>query len=146
MDEIRFFGPKGRYGWLSNFYMHKMSVRGVTYASVEHYYQAEKTLDPGLRADIRLAETPKLAKKLGQFVVLRPDWNNVRAGVMSVGLFAKFENERMSERLISTAPARLIENSPWDAYWGGKLPDSKNMLGYLLEIVRERLIADRAVL
>ena len=45
--------------------------------------------------------------------------------------------------LLSTGKAALIENSPWDSFWGcGKKKDGLNHLGRILERVRDALKED----
>jgi ribA/ribD-fused uncharacterized protein len=58
--------------------------------------------------------------------------------VMKRALMFKFsQNKDLLERLLLTGNARLVEASKKDAYWGGLLPDSKNMLGNMLAELRD---------
>jgi ribA/ribD-fused uncharacterized protein len=77
--------------FLSNFFVAPFEVDGVWYNTVEHYFQAKKTLDRAEQAAIRSAQTSSEAKALGQKATLRTDWNEVRIPIMKAGLRAKFE-------------------------------------------------------
>ena len=41
---------------------------------------------------------------------------------------------------MATKDAHLIEDSPYDNYWGGKLPGSDNMLGIILMEYRDKIL------
>ena len=69
------------YYFLSNFYPVEVEFDGIRYPSSEAAYQAQKSLDPSVRA--KFAEyRADIAKKEGQKVKLRPDWDSVRVGIM----------------------------------------------------------------
>lgn len=69
------------------------------------------------------------------------DWDDLRDTVMYLGLLHKFRNPGLRKKLAETGDALLIENSPYDYYWGvGKDGSGKNKLGKLLMKVRDRLI------
>lgn len=142
-------------GFLSNFYeVSGLIFAGAAYPTVEHAYQAAKTLDLGVREEIRTASTPKRAKQLGRGTDLRPGWDRMKAEVMYVLLGRKFAGPYMARLLIATAPAELIEGNWWhDNYWGdcrcGKRHDCRaegqNMLGELLMSVRDWLRREYSV-
>ena len=54
----------------------------MTYPTVEHAYQAAKTLDEDGRKAILEAPTPGKAKRMGRKVRMRPDWEDVKLSVM----------------------------------------------------------------
>ena len=57
---------KDEYEFLSNFYPSPIyDNNGKEYPTVEHYFQAMKTLDSKKRELIRLAESPRKAKRIG---------------------------------------------------------------------------------
>ena len=110
---------KGQYAFLSNFYESPFSVDGITYPTVEHYFQAQKTLDIDERRKIATASTPGKAKRLGRQVKLRPDWEEVKDEVMKAGLRIKFSNPVLREKLLNTGDESLEEGNWWhDNYWG----------------------------
>ncbi len=64
-------GFHGEFGFLSNFAQSPITFSGKTWQTVEHVFQAAKTLDENEREQIRLAPTPEKAKRLGRKVTLR---------------------------------------------------------------------------
>ena len=84
------------------------------------------------------------AKKVGRHVDLRPDWEEVKVGIMEEIVRAKFtQNETMKQKLISTARARLVEGNYWhDVFWGVDLKtgEGENHLGKILMKVRAELL------
>ena len=71
------FTASAGYAYLSNFYASTIYVEGKPYATIEHAYQAHKTLDESSRQLIRKTTSPAEAKKLGRALVLREDWEQV---------------------------------------------------------------------
>lgn len=142
---IFFFSKGGPYSEFSNFAAFGFEDEGVAWPTVEHFFQAQKF--PGeehalYRERIRQAPSPRAAKALGRSeqYPLRSDWDRVKEQVMRYALQRKFENPRLRELLLSTGKRRLVENSPFDAYWGiGKQGTGKNRLGILLMELREDL-------
>lgn len=130
----------GNNVFLSNFYFH---ARGET---VEHRFQAAKTLDPAQQKVILAASGAAQAKVLGRNVDLRPDWEQVKDMIMLELLREKFSIPEMKEKLLATGNAILIEGNTWhDQYWGDCVCQNhqsipgKNMLGQLLMRVRTEL-------
>jgi ribA/ribD-fused uncharacterized protein len=117
------------------------------YASVEHAYQAAKTLNAAVREKFRFAGvTPGRAKKMGRSLKLRPDWEEIKVGLMRDLLMQKFRASILKRKLLSTFQAELIEGNYWhDTFWGvcmGKCdfphaPLGENWLGRLLMEVRQ---------
>ena len=141
---IKFF--EGKYAFLSNFYESPFEYEGVVYPTNEHFFQAMKTLDLEERKKIAAAKTPGKAKRLGRKVSLRPDWEEVKVGVMSLGLSLKFAIPELREALLATGDAELEEGNWWhDNIYGNckcdrcKEIEGKNMLGLILMKVREEL-------
>jgi predicted NAD-dependent protein-ADP-ribosyltransferase YbiA (DUF1768 family) len=64
---ILIFGgaSRGHLNYLDNFYVHDMQIDGLSYPSVEHYFQAAKFMDvdPDYAKTIRNAKTPKESKQ-----------------------------------------------------------------------------------
>ena len=111
---------RGKYDFLSNFYGAIVFYDGLWYRNSEAAFQSAKTLDTETRK--RFAEvSPIQAKKMGRTVKLRPDWEQVKDGIMLEILRSKFApGTRCAERLLSTGRLRLIEGNTWhDNYWGG---------------------------
>jgi len=133
----RFFGD---YIFLSNFYLHPVHYAGETYPSVEHAFQAAKTLNLAWRERIRRAPMPKDAKRLGHRVPLRPDWEQHKVAAMSTLVQAKFADPLLVAKLQSTGDALLVEGNTWgDRFWGvdRRTGLGLNHLGRILMAVRE---------
>lgn len=139
---IFFFEKDAPYSELSNFSPHGFVEDGIAWATVEHYFQAMKFQNVDHRERIRMAKGPMEAKTLGQSrnVSIRSDWEEMKEAVMLHGLRKKFENLELQKLLLSTKSRELIENSPYDSYWGiGPRGKGKNRLGVLLMQVRKEL-------
>ena len=68
--------------FLCNFHMSPVTYKQKEYPSVEHAYQAAKAVKSKDHDKIQAAETPGKAKRLGQKIVKRTDWNKVKTEVM----------------------------------------------------------------
>ena len=143
----------GKWAWLSNFYAVPggLSVPGdlsgpvpLRYPTVEHAYQAAKSLDYQTRRIISTANGPGAAKAYGTRVKLRTDWEDVKLTVMYELLMLKFEGTELREKLVGTGERELIEGNTWGdrewgAVWEGGQWIGKNKLGVALMDVREAL-------
>ena len=136
----QFIGP---YRFLSNFYKCVIDYEGLIYPSVEHAYQAVKTLDLITeRIRIRDAETPGQAKRRGRTVKLRQEWDDIKVDVMRTLLRLKFSHPNLRQKLLDTGYAYLQEGNYWhDTFWGVDLRtgQGQNMLGKLLMELRSEL-------
>lgn len=143
MNTIKFYYEYEDYGYLSNYYLVDISVDGKIWPSTEHYYQANKSIDPEYIEKVRAAETCDDAKALGnsEECVFRPGWLDVKDDVMMTALRAKFtQHDDLKKLLLDTGDAVLMENSQKDYYWGiGADGSGKSMLGKLLMSLREEL-------
>lgn len=136
---------KGEHRWLSNMYASPVSVDGIVYPTAEHAFQAAKTQDPEEKMKIAKAKSPAMAKRIGQQVTLRPDWDGVKRQVMAEILRLKFADPVLARKLVSTGDAELIEGNHWhDNYWGWCGCEKcggqgQNVLGQLLMELRKEL-------
>lgn len=133
---------QGRYGYLSNFYPCIIEVDGIVYRSVEHLFQAQKykESDPDRFVKIVNAETARGAKWIARAGALPRGWIDLRDSVMLTALRLKYAIPEFRELLLATDDAILIENSPYDYYWGiGANGRGDNRLGDLLMQVREEI-------
>lgn len=134
----------GEYKFLSNFYTCAVVLDGEKYWSVEHAYQAAKTLDLKARAEIRIADTFARAKRLGRRVTMRSDWHEIRLAVMEDLLRQKFSNPENHRRLLLTGHAQLVEGNSWhDHFWGVCEGRGENNLGKLLMKIRDEKVQSR---
>lgn len=126
------------HAFLSNFHPSPVVMYGQIYPTVEHAFQAAKTLDMARREEIRLAPTPGRAKRLGRRVELRPDWDTFRLEAMETLLQRKFADPYLRERLAETWPHKLVEGNYWgDRFWGVCGGEGENHLGRLLMKIRD---------
>jgi ribA/ribD-fused uncharacterized protein len=140
---IRFYGTRDEYGCFSNFASYWMRLKGKSWPSVEHYFQAQKFPDTEHEEAIRTAKSAAKAKSLGRSrkFKLRRDWEAVKDSIMREAVLAKFtQHADIRAVLLGTGDAVLIENSPTDDYSGcGADGHGKNKLGRILMSVREEL-------
>lgn len=136
---------RGEYRFLSNFHMCPVSYEGEVYPSVEHAYQAAKTEDWAAREQIRLCPKPGDAKRLGQKVKMRTDFDNIKVDIMRELLRQKFApGTELAEKLVATGKfCRLVEGNWWgDKFWGVCDGVGQNHLGELLMQIRGELQND----
>ena len=125
------------YGWLSNFHRSPFCLGGRIYATNEHWYQSQKARKQDERDAIAATSSPKEAKQLGRSCTIRGDWETVKERIMLIGLHAKFsQNFRLYLKLLETGEEKLVEDSPYDDYWGAPDGRGKNRLGVLLMELR----------
>lgn len=131
----------GEYRFLSNFYPCSVVLDGVEYSSVEHAYQAAKTLEPEEREVIRSTGPANIVKKLGKSVTMRVDWVDVKLEIMADLVWQKFSNnEDLKHKLLSTNDQELVEGNWWnDTFWGVCNGIGYNNLGKILMAVRNEL-------
>jgi len=128
------------YEWLSNFYPVLIWLDHISYGSVEHAYQAAKSLDAVYRDLIKSCQTANLAKQLGKKIRLRPNWDSIKLEIMFGLLRQKFSNPELKQKLLGTKGIELIEGNWWnDTYWGVCNGHGENKLGKLIMKVREEL-------
>ncbi|MBK6803305.1 MAG: NADAR family protein [Novosphingobium sp.] len=141
---IWFYSKTPEYGWLSNFSVHPFVLDGERWASVEHYYQAQKYAgSPAVVDLIRDAASPSQARKAGQDPSLRPrvDWGTDKVDVMRQAIGAKFaQHVELQGMLIATGDDELVHESDADDYWGRlRSGAGDNRLGLLLMQLRAEL-------
>ena len=138
---VYFSKEDGDYGFLSNFAtgLDFADEDGLWWRTSEHYYQAQKSVDPDEQFAIQDAPTPRKAKERGQAVKFkRDDWNNVKLDVMRKAIRLKFaKGSKAAELLKETGFDYLIEYAPWgDTFWG--VNGSKVGHNHLGRILNER--------
>lgn len=141
---------RGHCRFLSNYYPVSIDFEGASYTTVEHAYQAAKTLNPLDRERIRNYAKPGEAKKRGKCVVLRPDWEAVKFQIMTDLVRRKFMDGSggfrqnpgyLRNALLKTGDRPLIEGNTWgDRIWGvDENGVGENHLGKILMQVRVEL-------
>lgn len=136
----QFTGP---FAFLSNFHPVPIAMDGLVYPSVEHAYQAAKTLNLSTRAQIQNAPTPELAKAIGRAHQDRPHWEEIKVDVMRALVEHKFTDPELRARLLATGSLELVEGNTWrDEFWGVSAGRGQNMLGLILMAIRSRAQRD----
>jgi N-glycosidase YbiA len=157
--QIRYFSrDRADFGFLSHFFPSPIELEDESWRTVEHYYQAQKSGHPDYRAAIRAAVSPGIAKRLAAHpsaprrisqqswfrkngALPRSDWHEVKLDIMRRADRAKFaQNPDLAARLLATADANLIEDSPTEPFWGiGPDGQGHNWAGRVLMDIREEM-------
>lgn len=137
----------GDNAFLSNFYPSPVKLRDgdddYVYPTVEHAYQASKTVDWAERDLFKKPTivyrgkvvnlTPGIAKKLGREITLRHNWKDIKLVIMTDLIHSKFQIPELRQKLLDTGDAELIEGNWWgDRYWGVCNGEGENHLGQIL--------------
>lgn len=133
----------GEYRFLSNFEVCNVDIGdGIVYRSSEAAFMAQKTHNLEDRKKIA-GMSPNEAKKFGQTVTLRDDWEHYRVVAMTKALIAKFsQNPHLAEKLLATRGKYLEETNNWnDKFWGVVDGIGLNMLGHCLMLVRDDILS-----
>jgi ribA/ribD-fused uncharacterized protein len=142
-EAIKFYAVSEKYGEFSNFALYPIKLKGKTWKTTEHYFQAQKFDKKEYQEKIRKAATPMKAAQLGRSRKERilKNWDNMKDNLMYDALKAKFsQHEELKKILIETGDKNLIEHTENDSYWGdGGDGTGKNKLGKLLVKLRNEL-------
>lgn len=104
---------RGEYEFLSNFYPTKILFDGITYYNLEAAYQAQKCLRQTDREQFALLSADE-SKRLGRKVEARPDWDDVKLGIMERVVREKFaQNPTLARDLLDTGERVLKEGNRW---------------------------------
>ncbi len=136
---------EGDHRFLSNFYPAEIWHDGVRYPSVEHAFQAAKTLSFKARWEISMLDTAGQAKRAGRELTLRPYWEVCKYDIMVELVLQKFSRHRdLREALLRLQGFELTEGNSWhDNTWGNctcpacASTPGKNALGRILEHIIE---------
>jgi ribA/ribD-fused uncharacterized protein len=136
---------RGPYYFLSNFTNSLITYKGITYPTVEHAYQAQKTVVMEYQKQIAKLDSPGKAKRQGRNFDIRPDWEEIKLSVMEELLWLKFSDTNLKNKLLGTKNYELQEGNYWgDRYWGIDLKTGKgrNELGKLLMKIRRKIVEE----
>lgn len=144
---LYFYKVRDPYGCFSNFSRHPVIFQEKEWRTVEHYYQAQKfhnTQQDEIMEIIRNCDSPEKAAATGRNPQyrLRPDWDQVKQGIMTEAVWQKFtRHQDIQKILLDTGEEYLVENSPTDYYWGcGENGTGQNQLGRILMEVRTKIL------
>jgi ribA/ribD-fused uncharacterized protein len=142
-DPINFYSTVGPYGCFSNFSRHSVELKGKSWPTSEHYFQAMKFEGTRHEEELRLAKTPSEVAKMGRDRKrpLRADWEEVKEDLMYEALRDKFtRHPELKKTLLGTGDHPLVEHTRNDRYWGdGGDGSGQNRLGHLLVKLRTEL-------
>jgi ribA/ribD-fused uncharacterized protein len=130
---------QGKYRFLSNFWTCKVVYDGKEFTSVEHGYQYSKCFTQEDKDKMFSLIKPGDCKRLGRRIKIRPDFNDVKLGIMEDLVRQKFQDPSLREMLMSTGTEELQEGNRWgDKFWGVDLKtgEGDNHLGKILMKVR----------
>jgi ribA/ribD-fused uncharacterized protein len=133
---VLFYGAdesKGEYRFMSNMFVAPFEIDGMTFPTVEHYFQwskammfegkdsetGAKMMKPPRNKEFTEAKSVKaLGRKVKEFSAAR--WDDVKIPIMKKALRAKFVNPKhgLLEKLLATGDAEIGEANPRDKYWG----------------------------
>lgn len=131
---------KREYRFLSMSYPAVIAYNGIIFYTAEAAYQAQKTTSP--REQEKMSTLgPEAARRRGEKIPLRPDWEKVKGQIMYEIQFAKFsQNRHLKEKLLSTEDKILVDTDyDHGLYWAKIRGEGENNLGKILMKVREDL-------
>jgi ribA/ribD-fused uncharacterized protein len=132
----------GENSFLSNFSPAVVKYWDHFYPTVEHGYQAAKSMSISFRRPLMYPSelTAGQAKRYGAKLELRSDWEDIKLLVMKGLLEQKFEMRGYKEKILATGNVELIEGNDWgDMFWGQVEGVGENHLGKILMEVRDSL-------
>lgn len=129
-----------------NFSAHQVEVWGIKFPTVEHAFQWKKfsEVKPDIAAQILASPSPEAVYEIAQAnKANKPTtWAEEKVGVMEQILRAKAQqHEDVREALKRSGKRTIIENSPFDDFWGSG-PDGtgQNMVGKIWMKIRDEII------
>lgn len=131
----------GKYWFLSNFFPSTVAMGNITFPTVEHAYQAAKTIDREQKLKIAQLATPAQAKRAGKKLEIRLDWESIKLQVMEDCVKHKFtRHPELRDDLLRTNDDYLEEGNWWgDCFWGVCRGVGENNLGKILMKIRTEL-------
>ena len=141
-DVIDFYRVHDTFGEFSNFARFPIQLKGKTWPTSEHYFQAQKFAGTAHEETVRNAKNAWWAAKYGRELASLPeDWDEKRLEVMIDAVSAKFkQHPQLKKLLLDTGNAILIEKTKQDNFWAdGGDGSGQNYLGKILMMVREEL-------
>jgi ribA/ribD-fused uncharacterized protein len=143
-DTVYFFSHA--FDPLNNWSANAVSIWGETFPNVEHGYHYKKFIEtvPEVAKEILVAPSPWAAMQVERKYKekRRSDWQEVKVDIMTELIRAKVsQNQDVKECLLKTGSKKIIENSPWDKFWGvGEDKSGLNKMGEILMKVREEIL------
>ena len=142
--KIGYFQGQNRF--LSNFWPAEVELSDMLFPTVEHAYQASKTLELSLQKQIQVLSTPGETKRLARTSELRPNWDKIKLFIIKDLVYQKFSiHPNLRKLLLATGVRILEEGNTWhDQFWGichckrcGS--QGRNELGKILMWIRDQI-------
>ena len=131
---------------LSTHSAYAFELDGLTWPTVEHYYQAMKFTSKSYQLKISEEPEAKKASIMGRtrFKSTRKDWKKVQVTMMTRAVYTKCKtHSEVAKKLIETGESKLVESSQYDYFWGcGRDKRGDNHYGLVLMRVRHKLLAE----
>lgn len=114
----------GEFRAFSNDAEYPIEIEGISYPTVEHYYQAMKAREFGdSESEKRILEarTPKAAKAIGRKVTnfMKEVWDEKRREIMLRAVKAKFvQHPELQKKLTETGKRQIGKADPRNTFWG----------------------------
>lgn len=126
----------------SNFSAHAVEYKGVTYATVEHAFHAQKFDQlPEVQGRVVSARSPLQAWELAREFRLqrRADWDDVKVDILTEIVRAKVaQHKEVYDALLATGDEEIVELNPNDDFWGsGPDGNGRNQMGKILMAIRD---------
>lgn len=139
----------GEYYMFSNFSSFAVAWRGVVWMTSEHAYQAAKFTDESVILKIKNALSAHEAKTIAHEheELMDSDFKDKKISLMKEIVLAKVsQHEYIRNKLLVTQSRAIIEDSPWDAFWGSGVDGlGENHLGKIWMEVREEIRKNETV-
>ena len=133
---------------LSSFSDFGFELDGSYWPTVEHYFQSMKFQNSAHGEKIRLASSPRAARRMGRTRLrkVRPDWKKIREVIMTRAVYTKCRtHNQVAEQLRATGDKRIVERNLYDYFWGcGRDGRGHNTYGQVLMNVRKKLLEEKS--
>lgn len=121
---------RGAYSCFSSFWYAPFTMPefpGTILPTREHYFQARKAVSSADLNWILTAPSPQEAKRRGNAIQCRENWDDLRRLVMMQAVLTQFSaHDPMRSVLGGTGRAVLVEGNSWgDTYWGAVVSGSE---------------------
>jgi len=139
-----------RAATFSNMFERPVSINGVEWPSAEHYFQAQKFVDPVAQVQVKEAPTAEAAMQLGAGGATgerREGWDGVQEEVLLLSIREKFSQHKdLAVELMTTQEKTIvmIDNDTWAGMNAASgVPVGKNNVGKALMHVRTEMMQQK---
>lgn len=139
------FWFSGAFDPLNNWSANAVKIWGQTFPTAEHAYHYRKFSEtaPEVANQILNSPSPWAAMQIERQNKdkRRADWQEAKVDIMTEIVRAKTnQNQDVRDCLQKTGSKGIVENSPWDSFWGcGADGNGQNQMGRILMQIRDEL-------